>query len=95
MNHIYDPIPFVVLEPAEFDDEGNETKVAIIDRRYHVNSLVGCCPDIPPEFVVDPSPNHSRRFAGVPIEDHVFLRFPDKATAESYFGIDEANAVEE
>lgn len=89
INHIYDPIGPIAIEPAEYDENGNEVKATIIDHRYHVNSLVGCCPEIPEEYIVAPTPNYIRRFAGVPIEDHVFLRFPDKATAESYFGIDE------
>lgn len=88
-NFIYDPITHIVIEPAIIDNNGDEVTPAVLDHRFHVNSLVGRCPDVPEEYIVNPAPNHSQRFAGVPIDEHVFLRFPDKATAESYFGIEE------
>lgn len=60
---------------SSYESEG-ETITVYTDTRFHVNALEPI--EGADAHIISPNP-HSRVFAGVPLEAHIFYRFDDEA----------------
>lgn len=88
MNYIYDPVGLIATTEATYDETGEQITQPVYADGFHVNTLKGHCPGNTEDYAVNPDPTTPRQlFAGVPVEEHLFLRFDNKEQAENFFGI--------